>query len=69
MVIESTSTHQPLDQVDQGIKRRTLLRSSLTASAGLAEVLMSKTPPLYAQEHELRLITFSHFVPASDEEL
>lgn len=69
MAIESTVTHQPLDQVDKGIKRRTLLRSSLTASAGLAGVLMSKTPPLYAQEHELRLITFSHFVPASDEEL
>ncbi len=51
------------------MKRRTLLRSSLTASAGLAGVLMSKTPPLMAQARELKLITFSHFVPASDEEL
>lgn len=52
-----------------GMKRRTLLRSSVTASAGLVGVLMSKTPPLMAQERELKLITFSHFVPSSDEEL
>ena len=51
------------------LSRRTFLRSSLAASAGLAGVLLTKTPPLLAQEHELKLITFSHFVPTSDEEL
>ena len=49
--------------------RRTFLRSSATASAGLASILLTKTPPAYAQERELKLLTFSHFVPASDEEL
>ncbi len=54
---------------ETSLKRRTLLRTSLTASAGLAGVLWTKTPPAYAQEHELKLLTFSHFVPSSDEEL
>jgi multiple sugar transport system substrate-binding protein len=49
--------------------RRTFLRTSLTASAGLAGILLTKTPPLYAQERELKLLTWSHFVPASDDEL
>jgi multiple sugar transport system substrate-binding protein len=49
--------------------RRTFLRTSLTASAGLAGILLTKTPPLYAQERELKLLTWSHFVPSSDEEL
>ncbi|MCZ6875843.1 MAG: extracellular solute-binding protein [bacterium] len=51
------------------LSRRTLLRSSATASAGLAGVLLTKTPPLYAQERVLKLLTFSHFVPSSDDEL
>lgn len=49
--------------------RRTMLRAALTTSAGLAGVLLTKTPPAYTQERELRLMTWSHFVPASDEEL
>jgi multiple sugar transport system substrate-binding protein len=53
----------------QALSRRTFLRSSATASAGLASILLTKTPPAYAQERELTLLTFSHFVPASDEEL
>ena len=66
MAPEQTTMDQP---ATKGVNRRTLLRSSLAASAGLAGVLMSKTPPLYAQDRELKLLTFSHFVPASDEEL
>jgi multiple sugar transport system substrate-binding protein len=46
-----------------------LLRSSLAASTGLAGILLTKTPPLFAQERELKLLTFAHFVPASDDEL
>jgi multiple sugar transport system substrate-binding protein len=51
------------------LERRAFLRSSVATSAGLAGVLLTKTPPLFAQERELKLITFSHFVPSSDVEL
>jgi multiple sugar transport system substrate-binding protein len=49
--------------------RRSFLRSSLATSAGLAGVLLTKTPPAMGQDRELKLVTFSHFVPTSDEEL
>ena len=49
--------------------RRSFLRSSLATSAGVAGMLLAKTPPAMGQDRELRLITFSHFVPTSDEEL
>jgi multiple sugar transport system substrate-binding protein len=32
-------------------------------------VLLTKTPPLFAQERELKVLTWSHFVPSSDAEL
>ena len=32
-------------------------------------MLLAKTAPLMAQERELKLLTWSHFVPTSDEEL
>jgi multiple sugar transport system substrate-binding protein len=51
------------------LSRRTFLRSSLAASAGLTGILLTKTPPAFAQERELKLLTFAHFVPASDDEL
>lgn len=51
------------------ISRRTLLHSSLVASAGLSGILLTKTPPAFAQERELKLLTFAHFVPSSDDEL
>jgi multiple sugar transport system substrate-binding protein len=51
------------------LNRRTFLRSALATSAGLAGVLFTKTPPLFAQEQELKLLNWSHFVPASDVEL
>jgi multiple sugar transport system substrate-binding protein len=54
---------------ETALSRRTFLRSSLTASAGLAGMLLTKTPPAVAQERELKLLTFAHFVPASDDEL
>ncbi|ETW94425.1 MAG: hypothetical protein ETSY1_34985 [Candidatus Entotheonella factor] len=49
--------------------RRTFLRTSAAASAGLAGVLLTKTPPAMGQDRELKMITWSHFVPTSDEEL
>lgn len=51
------------------LSRRTFLRSSLVTSTGLVGMLLTKTPPALAQERELKLLTFAHFVPAADEEL
>ena len=66
MVSEPKTTYSP---TGSPLNRRAFLRSSLATSTGLAGVLLAKTPPLFAQERELKLITFSHFVPSSDEEL
>jgi multiple sugar transport system substrate-binding protein len=54
---------------DIRLDRRQLLRTSMLASAGLAGILLTKTPPVVAQERELTLLTWSHFVSASDDEL
>ena len=51
------------------LTRRSMLRSSAATATGLAGVLLAKAPPAMAQERELKLLTFSHFVPTSDEEL
>ena len=51
------------------LTRRTFLRASVTTSAGLTGILLTQTPPAHAQERELKLLTFAHFVPTSDEEL
>lgn len=54
---------------DKTFSRRTVLHASLAASAGLAGILLTRTPPAIAQERELKLLTFAHFVPSSDDEL
>ena len=54
---------------DNSLKRRAFLRASTAATAGLAGMLLAKTAPLMAQERELKLLTWSHFVPTSDAEL
>jgi hypothetical protein len=41
----------------------------MAASTGLASILLTKTAPAVAQDRELKLLTWSHFVPSSDEEL
>jgi multiple sugar transport system substrate-binding protein len=51
------------------LDRRTFLRSSATATVGLTGILLARTPPAFAQERELKLLTWSHFVPSSDKEL
>jgi multiple sugar transport system substrate-binding protein len=51
------------------LKRRTFLSTALGVSAGLAGICLTKTPPAVAQDRELKLLTWSHFVPTSDEEL
>ena len=54
---------------ERTLSRRTLLCSTMAASAGLASMLLTKTTPAVAQDRELKLLTWSHFVPSSDEEL
>src|SRR5215510_16430492 len=51
------------------LSRRTLLRTAASATAGLAGILATKTPPLYAATRTLTMLTLNHFVPASDENL
>jgi multiple sugar transport system substrate-binding protein len=64
------ASSSPKDGLSEtALSRRTFLRSSLTASAGLTGILLTTTPPAFAQERELKLLTFAHFVPAADDEL
>src|SRR5712691_8424443 len=51
------------------ISRRTLLRTTASATVGLAGILVTHTPPLYAATRTLTMLTMNHFVPASDEHL
>ncbi len=50
-------TTPPTQKRSEGLKRRQFIQTSLTASAGLAGILMSQTPPAMAQDRELRLLT------------
>jgi multiple sugar transport system substrate-binding protein len=64
------ASSSPKDGLSEtALSRRTFLCSSLTASAGLTGILLTQTAPAFAQERELKLLTFAHFVPASDDEL
>lgn len=49
--------------------RRKFLQSSAAVSGGLAGILASGVAPAVAQDRELKMVTWSHFVPASDDEL
>src|SRR5437867_7714932 len=51
------------------ISRRTLLRTTAGATAGLAGIMLTKTPPLYAATRTVTMLAANHFVPASDENL
>jgi multiple sugar transport system substrate-binding protein len=55
--------------LDAALSRRQLLRGTAGAAAGLAGVLASRTPPLYAATRTLTMLSANHFVPASDENL
>ena len=55
---------------DLGIlTRRELLKAGGATVAGLAGILASGRPPAIAQQRELTLLSWSHFVPVSDKEL
>ncbi len=52
------------------VSRRRVLRTAAGATAGgLAGILLSKTPPLYAATRTVTMLTWNHFVAASDEYL
>jgi multiple sugar transport system substrate-binding protein len=50
------------------IERRTFLKGSAITLAGAAAVPLGRAPAL-AQKRELTMLSFNHFVPASDDEL
>src|SRR5262245_22248321 len=52
-----------------GIEPRVVCSMGSDAAAGLAGILATKTPPAYAATHTLTMLTWNHFVPASDENL
>jgi multiple sugar transport system substrate-binding protein len=51
------------------VTRRAFLRTGAAAAAGLAGILAWRRGPAFAQQRELKILTWAHFVPASDEEL
>ena len=53
----------------RSLTRRQFLGRSAGATAGMASWLALGQPPAYAQKRELTVLSWNHFVPASDEEL
>ena len=51
------------------VSRRTFLRTTAATATGLAGILATRTPPLYAATRTLTMLTWNHFVEASDEYL
>ena len=52
-----------------GLSRRRVLKTAAGATAGLAGIMLTKTPPLYAATRTVTMLAANHFVPASDENL
>jgi ABC-type glycerol-3-phosphate transport system substrate-binding protein len=55
--------------VQQSLNRRGFLRVTVGGLAGVAGILAIRQPPAIAQQRELTLLSFNHFVPQSDDEL
>ena len=51
------------------ITRRELIGHAAAGTAGLAGILLSRTPPASAQKREVTMLGWSHFVPESDKKL
>src|SRR5215831_13547497 len=60
---------QKTTTVHTGLNRRQALKTVAGATAGLAGLLLTKTPPLYAATRTVTMLQANHFVPASDENL
>jgi len=55
--------------MNQQLTRREFLIGAAGAMAGLSGILALKQPPAVAAKPEISLLTWNHFVPASDEKL
>jgi len=53
----------------RGVNRRGFLRVTAGGLTGLAGILALRQPPALAQQREVTLLSWNHFVPASDEKL
>jgi len=51
------------------VTRRTFLQATAGAAVGLAGLVALRQPPALAQEREIGLLSWNHFVPASDDKL
>ena len=51
------------------MKRREFLQVSASGLVGMAGILALRQPPAMAQQRELTMLSWNHFVPASDEKL
>jgi multiple sugar transport system substrate-binding protein len=56
-------------EVERAVNRRGFLRASAGGLAGVAAVLALRQPPAMAQARELNVLSWNHFVPASDDKL
>jgi multiple sugar transport system substrate-binding protein len=62
-------THDHLMASDNTLSRRRFLSTTAGTAAGLAGILMTRTPPVYAATRTVTMLTLNHFVPVSDENL
>jgi multiple sugar transport system substrate-binding protein len=51
------------------MKRREFLQVTASSLAGIAGVIVLRQPPAMAQQREISLLSWNHFVPASDDKL
>jgi multiple sugar transport system substrate-binding protein len=56
-------------ETGRGVTRRGFLAGAAAGGAGLAGILASGRAPVFAQTREVKIMSWSHFVPASDAEL
>ena len=54
--------------MSRAISRRRFLKTSAAVVAGTSSVFLERAPA-FAQKRELTMLSFNHFVPASDDEL
>lgn len=67
--MKETSSKQPKTKLVSDQSRREFLGTTAAVGGGMAAILATGKAPAYAQERELRMLVWSHFVPESDDEL
>ena len=63
------TTRRQLLAADTALNRRQFLGTAAGASAGLAGILLTHTPPVYAATRTVTMLSWNHFVSASDDTL